>query len=347
MKIAVLINHKTAAVSFSDVLKKLNHDIYIPLQCGIEVGAFSGKEVSAHRTLANMILDRHDLYNTSLNTTTIDDLYEELLTEFDAIITYHPINATLNQKLSRQFKVKVYVVLWGELDGVVLHQSMNSMMNDFKRNNHSFIVCHKHLFKHICFYHGMKYLPLGIPSYVEDMYSTHTGHLNFILIIQSRLNNSYWSEFKHLIDFVASHNPDYTFVVCGKDNQDVKFSSQNIITLYLKKHEDLLKFMSISKLMICNNTGSTTLQYSPIESACIGLPFIYHTKHTSLVSEIGKVPDFMYTSSDSCSERIRHLMKVDMNELKQKAMFQRKLADTRRLNSILPYWEFEFENIYK
>lgn len=105
----------------------------------------------------------------------------------------------------------------------------------------------------------------------------------------------------------------------------------------------MLKFMSISKLMICNNTGCSTIQYSPIEAACIGLPFVYKSNHTSLVSEIGKHPEFIYSCAETCSSRIKELMTIDMNQLKQKAVYQFKLADSRRLSTILPVWEKNFK----
>jgi hypothetical protein len=342
MKVAILVNHKTAALSFADIFKKMNHDVYIPVHCGIEFGAFAGIDVINTRTISNVIIDQYDLYDINIHQSTIEKLTNELLNNFDIIITYHPINTELNRKLSNQTKVKLYVVIWGELFGDVIHPNIELFLCEFKQSNHKFIVCHAHLFKLLPSYVNVKYLPLGMPSYVERMYSSYTGHLDFIIIVQSRLNNPVWVEFKKMIDTISILNQNYTFIVCGKDNLDVQFKSQNVMNLYMKKYEDVLKFMSISKLMICNDTKCVTLQYSPIEAACIGLPFIYSSEHTSLTSEIGKVPEFTYTTIETCSNRIRNLMSTPFDLLKQKAAYQRKLADKRLLTCILPYWEKEF-----
>jgi hypothetical protein len=349
LKIAILNNHSTAAVFFANIFKTLGHTVYIPLNCSIENGALSGTDVMNARNIDPQLsyvktMDEFDFYSN--NNSSTRSIYDILLQNFDLIITYHPICIKLNEQLTKQHIIPVMLIIWGDTE--IIHPYIRPFYNSILNNpNVTITVCHSYLMRYMnnSLYNSIKLIPLGLPSMIKYE-NSYVGNTNDVLFIQSRFQKPFWSSTRDFIHTLALAMPSVSFIIGGKDNENYIPPSENIKKRTFKTTDELYSFMACCKLFIANNAGDMILQYSPIEASAIGLPILYNVNTVRICEEIGQHELFTFDTTQSCVDKIKHLLNIPMLELKTEQTYQTKLYTSRKFENVLTLWSSEINNIF-
>jgi hypothetical protein len=343
MKIAVLINHNTAAKFYSELFKKLGHQVYIPLYCSLENYTLQYDNVKKYRNINedefNFVktLDEFDFYNNN-NESDNEKIFLLLNNNFDIIITLHCINNILNIKLSTSNK-KVYFILWGDFDRpnpyLNCHNSITNIENKY------YLFCHKFLLNNLDILYSIKpnkikFMRLGINdicsyenTYINDINNTN----NNLLIIISRLHL-----FPNIIEFIINISlklPNININIVGKNN-NIKFNNKNIILHESFTNEtDLYEFIKKFKLSLNINHHVNIIQYSAVELSCIGFPIIY-SKNSSMSKIINNPNIFEYSNLDELYEKI--LFFINTNNLL-------KYEEVYKNNNKIIYENYKISNV--
>jgi len=336
MKIAIFINHNTAAKFYCNIFKKLGHTVYVPLYCSIENNTLQYDDVLKYRNIEMCeyvsILDKFDFYNHDTN---INNIYNIIINNFDIVITLHCINNTLNYLLSNSH-IFVYYILWGDFECPNKYINIhNNILNNTKKY---YLFCHEFLINNYDIKYNIpkekyKFARLGINdiSKIENTYMN--DEKNELLIIVSRLGILHYAF--DFIKNIAYKFPNIKINIFGKNN-NVIFNNDNVILNSTFENENDL-YNSIKKFKLCININHFVdiIQYSTIEISCINIPFLYH--YDSSVNKIINNDNyFVYKNNEELCDKIKYLF-TDDNLEKYKDIYQNN-------NSII-YNKYKFDNV--
>jgi len=310
--VAILINHLTAGPFYADLFKKLGYLVYIPLKCSIEP-VFVDEKVEKVRTIKSEILDNFDFYQN----TVLSDSELKILSQFDLILTYHPI--TINHLL---IDFRTFFIIWGrEFDDHFIGQNYHHEVMLSK--NSIFAISHRYILDSLP--PNSKYvdLPIGL-SKIEKKWQGQNSKI--ILTILSRNHLPEWKEtIKNLI-ILSKQFSEYDFVVCGRNNQPI----ENIRMVSFETVEEVYDLISKSRLGINFSFHHNVLQYSPIEMSMIGLPFIY--KRNSAV-------DKTFNSKNEFTFEIDSLKETFSKALVGNYSFQKELGEIYEMENVIEKWK--------
>ena len=336
MKIAILVNHNTAAKFYCEIFKKLGHTVYVPLYCSIEKNTLQYSEVLKYRNIEMCeyvsILDKFDFYKEEGD---VNEIYDILVNNFDIVITLHIINKELNNLLSKSSLI-VYYIMWGDVECQYKYIDIHN--NILINNKKYFLFCHDFLINNYDIKFNIpkekyKFARIGIND-ISNFENTYTNTKNNdIIIIASGIHLKPYLQI--FIESVTSKNSHITFNIFGKNN-NIIFPNKNIILHSTFENENDL-YNKIKNFKLCINIShyKDILQYSTIEMACLNIPFLY-----SFDSAVNKIINnnnyFVYNNNDELCDKINYLCKDD-NLNKYKNVYHNN-------NSII-YNKYKFESV--
>jgi len=317
MKVGILVNHATAGTFYSQLFKSLGWDIYLPLKCSIEP-IFVDDKVTAVRTIHDPILDNYDFYGNSEN---ISPLVLEKLSEYDLILTYHVINRLLNIWLLNH---KTVYIIWGRENDH--HLDTFAYLHDFVLASKTavFGISHSYILEDLPSHRKYVDLPLGLPS-INYRWKGETS--NKVLVVISRCWLKEWQNALKILGYLAERLPQFQFVICGKNNN---FNHPRVSSLTFVDTDSLYEYMSSCRLGISFSFHRNILQYSTIEMATLGLPFIY--EQGSAVARILGSRLAFSPEVNSVESMIDYAMEADHS-------FERELANTYQLETVREKWK--------
>lgn len=340
MKIAVLINHNTAAKFYCEIFKKLNIEVYIPLYCSIEKNTLEYNEVLKYRTIKkyNFIntLDDFDFYNKNQKNKVVEDIYNILINNFNCIITLHPINNYLNLLLSLSNNL-IYFIMWG--DTCIINHYKYIHNNILNTSNKYYLFCHDFLLNNFDIelnipQNKIKYAPLGLPPLNCNKNTNLVRDNKDVLIIISRLH--LFGDLVNLILYLAKELPEINFNIVGKNNLYNFTNIKNVIIHNtFEKEDELYNFIQNFNLNININPFNHILQYSAVEIAYFNIPNLYR-KNSTLDRILNFDNYFVYDTNIELVTKIRNLiLNKKLNEY----------LEISRLNNQKLYEKYKFENL--
>lgn len=356
MRIAVLINHNTAAKFYAEMLKKLGHIVYLPLYCSIENKTLQYADVLNYRNIPIdndvKILDSFDFYDNDKN---VKHIFNILNNKFDVIITLHAINNNLNILLTQSQK-KVYYIVWGrETDDHIIGYK-NIYRQIISKKNLYFSVAHKYIhnsFKNDVNFNKFRYMPLGMFD-MSKYENTYEPINNSILIIISRLtiHKQFYRHVYDLIRNIITRCPNQIFCICGKENEKEidSFPEKNVHFKTFDTNHEVYEYIKSCKLNINISVWNSVLQYSPFECACIGIPTLYAEKSaldvtiTNTNTDINKKFPFRYNNIDDLSEKIKLYANMNVDKLKKIYKdFNQSVYNILKIDNLLIHWQKELK----
>lgn len=114
MNLLLLVNHNTAALSIAHVLTALDHKVYIPLHCDIELHTLQGDAVKSVRTIHDPILDRINFYS-SAEAADLSRIVQRINEFYHVVIIGTPfLFEAFIRALSLHSTKKVILLFWGD-----------------------------------------------------------------------------------------------------------------------------------------------------------------------------------------------------------------------------------------
>lgn len=342
-KCLLLIVHNTAQSSYSQLLKYLNCECYVP--------AFnSAKEMvtaelcKSNSTISDDTLDSFYFFNESIDPSEARQIALKVISlGYDFVISnfYPPIN--LNIALI-QSGIKVFFTVWGGISLDPLSEYRGNLHNQIINSaNSRYLICHKHIQAKLSEKVKKKSIPARIPihdmSEYEGVWSMDDSLLPTILIVSSRLNEPVQHENLNLIRYILNSFTDVHFTVAGKENDKAQLPrNAELLTFQTQRH--LYERMRISKLLVNFNPifyGLSTgmiLKYSSIEASSIGLPALFLKCDNS--------PELNYCTGPCATsiDRLIDMIKLDFN--KPKTTLREEYFHQKSL-----YNEYKMENCAK
>lgn len=347
-RVAILINHPTAAKFFADVFNHLGYETYIPLKCSIE-RIFEDDKVLQTRKCVSLgekkttELDTYDFYRDNSQVERIKSL---LQANFNVIITYHVINSALNRALvssgcSEDTPPPVYFTVWGDItNDPMFHYKRLNLYDQIKASPQAhFAICHRFLFDYIEDHPKNIYLPIGLTS---DFSDARVGNfpprlpVDNILIIISRLSNPFFGNTLLKIHTLIGDLPQVHFTICGHFNPILNYSNVTMVN----PDDQLIVYDLMRKhsLAISFSPSSQIIQYSPIELAACGCSFLY-TRDSRVATLMEPNDKFIFTGDTrSLIYKIKQLLK---NPERNPAIDG--LYDKYKFTTLLPVWKSHFQ----
>lgn len=337
MNILLLVNHPTAAKFYCEIFKRYNHNIYVPMQFGFP-GMIGGEEIKQYRTMNNNdvanFLDSYNLYHHNLSIDALNNIFKIISKNFDIIITAYHINRELLKMISLA-KNKAYFILWGDICNRYdfIHKNILETPNKY------YLIANDYLInKYVPLYsipeNKYKFYQLGLYLKDNNVTNTCTHSKNEVVIIISRLHAI--RSFYDIIVKIAETICNVKFHVFGVDNQ-VSFGDSPNVTLHsaCANVEEIYENIKDFSLALNFLIHEDVLQYSPIEFATIGIPFLYPS-HGALFKIIGKSDTFTYNNIDELCSKIKYLI-CDNNLDKHKDEYE-------KINNMM-YNKYKLENL--
>lgn len=339
MNALLLINHQTASKFYCEILKTLGYDVYIPLRTlryGLGYDA-----VKEYRTINNndiaQELDNFDFYQT-YSIDKINKIMALISNNFQIVIALVIINRELLKMLSVSPTLRVYFVLWGSGETCNHYDFVHN--NILNTPNKYYLIAHDYLVNKYVSLYGIptnkyKYYQLGLYLKDNSVINSCSHIKNEVVIIISRIHLED-KRFFNLIVKIANNLSNVKFHVFGVDNQ-VSFVNSPNVTLHdeCKNVEDIYANIKNFRLAVNFSIYEDVLQYSPVEFATIGIPFLYPSTG-ALAKVIGHSDVFTYKNIDELCDKIKYLI-TDNNLDKYEDEY-------KKINTFI-HDKYKFENL--
>lgn len=312
MKIAVLISHNTAARFICQILKRLGHEVYIPLFCSIENNTLQYDSARHFRNIndteVSNLLDAYDFYSLHNHIFDSERIGQTLIINFHLIITMHCIDHNLNIYLSRG-NGRVYHVLWGDDNPFnPYHYVHENIMNN--PTQYYLVTLPTMISKLGLPIEKCKQAKLGIDN-IDRFSNIYTStNVNSVVIIISRIHHPINEFNRKFIEDLADRLPNIEFHIVGKDNS-FWFQKPNLhCHQTFNSTEELYYFIASKKAAINLLRSPYVLQYQSVEFGCINIPCFY-AQGCSLYNIIGD-SCFCYRNLEDLVQKINTLLVNNM-----------------------------------
>lgn len=360
MRAAILINHYTAACTFNDYLISLGYETYLSPICSFEDKTLK-EEAYEIRNLKEKYpfieeLDLFDFYRDDEPEEKVSKIFNILENNFDLVITYFIINKNLNLMLVTS-NLNVLFTIWGDFNQnifTVWNTYIPNFINlVFENSKKYFLICHQYLIKDQANdSNKLLYLPLGLNNQIEkykNFYSINKSS-NKVLIILSRSERifSFLPLIKNIIIHLLSNFESVDFEIVGKENLNVNSLSnyKNVTFKEFENTETLYENLYNYKVSINLNLNPNILQFSPLELACINVPFFY--QENSAISSLilnNKSNFFCYQNEYDLSNKLRLFIEDPEKYLTQSDKNNFEIYEQKSFKTCLKQWEFTLNNL--
>lgn len=342
MKIALIINHNTAAPSLAQILKEINNDIYIPIECNSELYAFTGEEVKNVRTINDTILDSINFYQKfNDNDYKISLFVNQINNNYDMLILIPQIfNFYTITRILSEVKVKIITLIWGSIADYNISKNFSLLDFDKNYNNIYFGFANDKIYNEIP-YNNLKHritTPLSLNTLIfpyENKWIFNSTQIGMIIISRININtyeNILFQKTEHMIKKYGLN-----LIFYGK-NKILNFKYKE---KFGSNIENIYQDMISSNYLIYLINEKNMIQYNALEAIFIGLP-VFYLRTTLLAKLIDKYNYFECNTIDEMAIKIKYMKNLDKNEILRNTEIQKNALKYYNYNYSIENWQKVF-----